>query len=365
MSGELEQRRVAAAAAVRDAGCDGALVYGPQGHTDLARWLTDFEPLMGDVWLLLGADGRLGGVLEFGWQVDEARERSGAPDWRAPGDPGAGVAAAIERLGWRRLATAGAARLPWGAHATLTDPGRGLELVDAAGALDGLRRRKSPAEVERLRAAGWATDRMLDAVRARIRPGMRERDVVAIAVAAAFDVGAEPAFEPLVVSGPARPVPVRRATDRVLEAGDPVMVDLGAAVDGYRGDAARTFVLGRVTPAQQRAWDVVLRAYDATLALARPGVPCAELDRAARAVIEGAGYAMSHRVGHGIGLGTAFEWPDLASDEAPLEPGVAICVEPGLFADGLGNFKLEDDLVVTAGGCELLTSSDSTLEVIG
>jgi D-alanyl-D-alanine dipeptidase len=122
-------------------------------------------------------------------------------------------------------------------------------------------------------------------------------------------------------------------------------------------------VLGAPNAEQRRAWDVVRRAYDAVLALARPGVPCRELHRAGAQIIEDAGYHVAHRIGHGIGLATSFECPSLDSEHAPLEPGVTICIEPGVYAPGAGNMKLEDDLLITEDGCELLTRCDATLEV--
>jgi Xaa-Pro aminopeptidase len=141
------------------------------------------------------------------------------------------------------------------------------------------------------------------------------------------------------------------------------MVDVGAAVHGYQGDATRTFVLGTPSSAQLEAWDVVRRAYDAALDLARPGIPCNDLHRVSSEIIEGAGFSVANRIGHGIGLATSYEWPSLDTEDAPLEPGVTICIEPGVYAPGVGNMKLEDDLVITDDGCEVLTRSDSTLEV--
>ena len=105
------------------------------------------------------------------------------------------------------------------------------------------------------------------------------------------------------------------------------------------------------------------RAYDEALALARPDIPCRDLQRAASAVIERNGFDVAHRIGHGIGLATSYEWPSLDTEEALLEPGMTICIEPGVFAPGVGNMKLEDDLVITEAGCDVLTRSDATLSV--
>ena len=185
---------------------------------------------------------------------------------------------------------------------------------------------------------------MLDSARTQMCVGARETEIAAALAAIPLSVGGECAFEPTVVSGVDDPVPIRRATDRTLKIGDSVMVDVGAALEGYQGDATRTFVLGTPSSAQLAAWDVVRRAYDAALALARPGIPCKDLHRVSSEIIEGAGFSVAQRIGHGIGLATSYEWPSLDTEEAPLEPGVTICIEPGVYAPGIGNMKLEDDL---------------------
>jgi Xaa-Pro aminopeptidase len=190
-----------------------------------------------------------------------------------------------------------------------------------------------------------------------------ENEVVAALSTVLLAAGGAHAFDPSVVSGTDEPIPIRRPTDRPLQPGDTVMVDIGAELDGYQTDATRTFVIGPAGDRQRQAWEVVLRAYEAAVALARPGVPCRELHRAAGEVICDAGFTVAHRVGHGIGLATSYEWPSLDTEEAPLEPGMTICIEPGVYAPGVGNMKLEDDFVITEDGCEALTSSDATLEV--
>jgi Xaa-Pro dipeptidase len=261
------------------------------------------------------------------------------------------------------MALAGIDRLPVPAYAAIQEGVPGISVVDVGAEVAALRRRKSPLEVEVLREAGRVTDRMLDVARERARPGVTENGIVAAMTTVAMEVGGGLSFEPSVVSGVDDPIPIRRPTDRPLEAGDTVMVDIGAEIDGYQADATRTFVIGPAKERQLQAWEVVRRAYAAAVALARPGVPCRELHRVAGAVITDAGFTVEHRIGHGIGLATSYEWPSLDTEQAPLEPGMTICIEPGVYARGVGNMKLEDDFVITPDGCEALTSSDATLEV--
>src|SRR4029077_14303701 len=162
-------------------------------------------------------------------------------------------------------------------------------------------------------------------------PGARETEIAAALAGIPLAAGGDNSFEPTVISGVDDPIPIRRSIPRPLEPGDTVMVDAGAALQGYQGAATRTVVRGEPSRVQLAGWDVVRRAYDAALALARPGVPCVELHRAAAAIVEEAGVEVRHRIGHRIGLATSYEWRSLDTEEAPLEPGMTICLEPGVF----------------------------------
>jgi Xaa-Pro aminopeptidase len=357
---ELLARRSRVQQALSASGCDVGLVFGCDGHAEHFRYLTNFSPVLGDSWLILGPEPRC--ILTFQWQIVEARGLSGIERWDASFDPVPLVADALRALSPRRIGFAGRDRVPLPAYLALADALRGVEWTDIGPAVSGLRRTKSALEINRLKAAAGITDEMLDAARARVERGRSEIDLAAEISAVALRRGARCAFETTVVSGIDEPVPIRRSTPRLVAQGDTVMVDLGAEVDGYQADATRTIVAGAATRAQRDAWDVVKRAYDAALALAKPGIPCRELHRAAVRVIQDAGFDVAHRIGHGIGLATSYEWPSLDTEEAPLEPGVTICIEPGVYAAGIGNMKLEDDVLITRAGCELLTSSDRSLE---
>jgi Xaa-Pro aminopeptidase len=302
-------------------------------------------------------------VLTFQWQFAEARAASGIEQWEAAFDPLPLVLGAVAETGAERIALAGLDRLPAPALAAIQKAMPSMEVVDVGAELATLRRRKSPLEIELLRVAARVTDRMLDVAREQARPGVTENDIVAALSAISLAAGGALAFDPSVVAGIDEPIPIRRPTDRPLQRGDTVMVDIGAEIDGYQADATRTFVIGPASERQRAAWDVVRQAYEAAVALARPGVPCRELHRTASALIIDAGFTVEQRIGHGIGLATSYEWPSLDTEEAPLEPGMTICIEPGVYAPGVGNMKLEDDFVITDDGCEALTTSDATLEV--
>lgn len=358
---ELESRRERMRRLLEGVGCDVGLVFGCDGHATHFRYLTNFAPVLGDSWLIL--DGGEQCILTFQWQIIEAQAHSGIERWEAAFNPVPLVVEALAALRPRRIGIVGLERMPAPSYLTLTQALPEAELVDIGIQTAHLRRRKSEFEVNLLREASRVTDLMLDAVREKARPGVRETELAAELTVIPLRHGGACAFETSVVSGVDEPIPIRRPTSRAMVHGDTVMVDLGAEIEGYQADATRTVVLGTARRAQIEAWDVVRRAYDAAIGLAGPGTPCSDLQRAAARIIQEAGFEMAHRVGHGIGLATSFEWPSLDTEQSPLEPGMTICIEPGVYAAGIGNMKLEDDVLITHSGCEVLTHSDQTLEL--
>jgi Xaa-Pro aminopeptidase len=354
---ELRSRRDAFAGILERAGCDFALVFGTLGRAEHIRYLTGFAPGMGDAWVLLRGGHDLSGFLDFNWQVDDARRRSGF-DWRAEFTAAPLVAEALAAERPRRVGVAGRDRVPAVAYEAIRARLPGAELLDVGAELELLRRRKSPLEVRLLREAARRTDGALEAARREAQAGVTEE---ALAARLGYELGPEWSFAPCVISGVDDPVPIREPTSRPLQEGDTVMIDIGAAYEGYQADASRTVVLGSPSRFQEQAWDAVRRAYETAVAAVRPGVPCVDVQQAAGRVLEEAGFRLAHRIGHGIGLATSFEWPSLDRDREPLEPGMTICVEPAVCLDGVGVMKLEDDLLITDDGCEPLTTSTAEL----
>jgi Xaa-Pro aminopeptidase len=358
---ELTARRLKFRQVLDAAGCDAGLVFGCDGHAQHFRYLTNFVPVLGDSWLFVSDGIRC--FLTFQWQILEAIGRSGIERWDAAFDPVPLVTGALSEARPRRVGVAGLDRMPVNAWRALVEGVPDVELVDVSAAFAMLRRRKSPLEVDRLRAAARLTDAMLDAARLTIQEGITEAELAAQLSTIPLSSGGRCAFETTVVSGVDEPIPIRLPTSRRIQPGDTVMIDLGAEVDGYQADATRTFIVGPPSKAQEKVWSVVMSAYEAAVTLARPGVPCRDLHRAAARIIESAGYRLAHRIGHGIGLATSYEWPSLDVEESPLEPGVTICIEPGIYTAGAGNMKLEDDVVITEDGCEMLTRSERGVEL--
>ena len=240
------------------------------------------------------------------------------------------------------------------------------EFADLDDELRRLRMVKSPDEIALLQKAAAITDSVCAATLEALRPGQTELEVEGAVLARIADAGAEPSFGPLIQSGPNGALPHLGPTSRRLEPGDLVVVDVGAAWRGYKGDITRMAVLGPPDAEQRRLHDLVLRAHDLGLATVRPGVQAGEVDLAARGVIEqaGEGERFIHRTGHGLGL-DGHEEPNFApGDETVLGPGMVATIEPGVYIQGWGGVRIEDDVVVTDSGSRSLTQLGTALFVV-
>src|SRR5580693_2835879 len=240
-------------------------------------------------------------------------------------------------------------------------------LALASRALRPLRIRKTPAEVVALREAGEAIDRVHAQVPGWLRAGRTEREVGADITEAILAEGHATVDFVIVASGPNAASPHHEVCDRVLTAGDAVVVDIGGTMpSGYCSDSTRTYAIGE-PPAEFTAYYKVLYdAQEAACAAVRPGVTAESVDAAAREPITRAGFgeAFFHRTGHGIGL-EAHEDPYIvAGNSEPLEPGMAFSVEPGIYP-GPHGARIEDIVVCTEDGYERLNHTPRELVVIG
>jgi Xaa-Pro aminopeptidase len=228
----------------------------------------------------------------------------------------------------------------------------------ASAALSPLRSRKSPAEVAALRAAGQAIDRVHAQVPGWLRTGRTERQVAADIGEAILAEGHSRADFAIVASGPNGASPHHTASDRVLRAGDTVVVDIGGTMpSGYCSDCTRTYVIGEPDAEFAAYYRVLMQAQDAACAAVRPGVSAESVDAAAREPITAAGYGeyFLHRTGHGIGLETHEDPYIVAGNAEPLQPGHAFSVEPGIYP-GPDGARIEDIVVCTDTGCERLNT---------
>lgn len=223
-----------------------------------------------------------------------------------------------------------------------------------AGALIGpLRMRKDEAEIDALVEAGAAIDRVHAQVSALLRPGRTERAVGAEISDLILAEGHATVDFVIVGSGPNGASPHHEVSDRVLQAGDVVVVDIGGTMpSGYCSDCTRTYAIGEPPSDFQAAYDVLLAAQAAAVQHVRAGVTCESVDSAARTVLEDAGYGelFIHRTGHGIGLQTHEDPYIVEGNVLPLEPGMAFSIEPGFYVEGRYGARIEDIVIATADG---------------
>ncbi|MEF8773394.1 MAG: Xaa-Pro peptidase family protein [Halobacteriales archaeon] len=233
----------------------------------------------------------------------------------------------------------------------------------AGEAFDALRMRKDDAELDALRRAADLADEVSVAVRrlGEDAVGLTERELaVEIEDRLTAGGGEGVAFETVAASGANGARPHHRSGDREIRAGDPVVLDFGAYVDGYPGDQTRTVVFAGDPPAEfRRVHEVVRTAQNAAVESVEPGVAAEAVDRAAREVIEDAGYGEQfvHRTGHGVGLEVHEPPYVVAGNETTLQPGMVFSVEPGIYLEGRFGVRIEDLVAVTGDGHERLNDS--------
>jgi Xaa-Pro aminopeptidase len=240
----------------------------------------------------------------------------------------------------------------------------------STGLIEMLRALKEPYELEIIRQACARLSEVARHLAHWVAAGRTERSVASDIDAALGRAGFErPAFPTIVAAGPNSAHPHARPTDRVLQQGDLVVLDFGGVLDGYCGDLTRMAAVGRVQANARRLVDAVRAAQDAALGTVRTGVLASDVDRAAREVLtsHGLGEAFLHATGHGLGL-DVHEFPRIGRAEADrpvrLEAGMVCTIEPGAYIEGLGGARMEDDVLVTAEGCEVLTDAPRDLLVV-
>jgi Xaa-Pro aminopeptidase len=237
----------------------------------------------------------------------------------------------------------------------------------AGGVLDELRMRKSPAEVEALARAGAAIDAVHQRMGDWLRPGRTEAEVGADIAAAIRAAGHATADFTIVAAGPNGASPHHDVSDRLIEPGDPVVVDIGGTMpDGYCSDSTRTYVVGDPDKEFLAAYEVLQAAQAAAVAAVRPGMRAEAVDAVARGLLTEAGYGsyFLHRTGHGIGL-DGHEAPYIVAGNAlPLEPGMVFSIEPGCYLAGRHGARIEDIVACTADGVRRLNTISTDLVVL-
>lgn len=238
----------------------------------------------------------------------------------------------------------------------------------ASDCVDGVRACKDAAEQELMRENSRINDEAMRRAAAYIREGMTEREVADYLLAQYQALGCEgPSFPPIVSFGANAADPHHEPDGTRLAPGDVVLFDVGCRQNEYCADMTRTFVFGEPTPKQREVHDTVRRANEAARALVRPGARFCDIDRAARQVIEDAGYGpyFTHRLGHQIGLDVHEPGDVSATHDAPVEPGMCFSIEPGIYLPGEFGVRIEDLVLVTEDGCEVLNSYPREIDTVG
>ncbi len=243
------------------------------------------------------------------------------------------------------------------------------EFPDASDVLSALRLKKDKAEVDAMRRAVKIAQDALEATIPLIKMGMTERELSSELVIQLLKNGSDSEFPfaPIISGGPNAANPHASPSERRLQAGDLLVVDWGAAYEGYISDLTRTFAVGEVDDECQKIHKIVQESNAAGRAAGKPGVPCAEVDKAAREVIEKSGYGkyFTHRTGHGIGM-EGHEDPYMRGDNMQLlEPGMAYTVEPGIYLTGRNGVRIEDNIVITETGADCLSDMPREIRVVG
>ncbi len=242
--------------------------------------------------------------------------------------------------------------------------GAAVKLVAVSGIVETLRAVKSPSEIARIRAAVLANSAAYSKTLQRVRVGVREMDIAAELEFQMRMLGAEKAaFETIVASGARTALPHAHPTSKKIEANELLLVDMGATLDGYTSDMTRMSFVGKPDKRTSNLYKAVLEAQLAGIAAVKAGVPVGKVDGAAREVLKRheLDKVFVHSTGHGLGL-EIHEGPRVAQKQTTkLEVGMVITIEPGAYIEGFGGVRIEDTVLVTESGCEVLTPTSKEL----
>lgn len=254
-------------------------------------------------------------------------------------------------------------------HAVKEDKGGdGLELLPLQDVMSNIRKVKDDNEIDLIRKSVGVAEEAYEAVRSEIKVGRSENELAGMLILELRSRGAtDSSFPVIVAAGTNSSLPHYRPGERevLVQRDQPLLIDWGAVYRGYCSDLTRTLMVGRVTTRIRQIYKAVLEAQEAAIAFLRPGVTTMQADRVARDVIERAGFGdhFGHGLGHGIGR-EIHELPTMrkTGGEEELRPGMIVTVEPGIYLPGEGGVRIEDDVLITHSGCEVLSSLERSFE---
>ena len=234
---------------------------------------------------------------------------------------------------------------------------RNRKLIAATGLVESLREVKDEEEIAQIKNCLKLHFKAIDFMKKVVKPGLTERQVALQLERFVKSHGADFSFSPIIASGPNSCYPHARTTDRVIRNNEVVLLDFGIDLNGYKSDLTRNFFLGRIAPRVKQVFDALNFAQREAISLIKPGVSCSQIDAQARKVLRKFGLAkyFGHSLGHGVGL-DIHEAPRLSSQSTSLlEAGMIVTVEPGVYIPNQFGIRIEDMVLVTKEGCEVLS----------
>jgi len=348
----MNERLATVRQAMIERGCDGFLVTEP----DNRRYLSGFTGSAG-VLLIDAKHAFL--ATDFRYYEQVKMQAPGYALVEVSGPPEVALGKLVGDLGLKKIA--------FESHAVtvqLFETWRaaisGVEWAPTTGIVEDVREVKDEGELAHIEQAVRIADEALAHVMGWLKPGITERQVAWELEATMRTHGAEQvSFTTIVASGPNGAMAHAVTSERAIQAGDPIVIDMGAKYEGYCSDVTRSFCLGHASDEYRHIWDVVLQAQQAVESAIVPGMPGAEADAVARRIIYGAGYEgkFGHGLGHGVGLAIHEKPRAASSSQDTLRLGTIVTVEPGVYIPGWGGIRIEDMVVVTGEGCRVLTGA--------
>ena len=339
---------------------DALLLYQPEN----LRYISGFTGSSG--WLLISGQNAIL-ATDFRY-VEQAKEES--PDFeiiQTKQDLRDWLPGLVSDWGWHKLGFE-ANFISYASHHKLNEAIKtkqiNLELVPTIGIVEQLRSIKEPEELGFITKAVGLADAAFEQAKAIIRPGITEKEAAWEIEKLLRQEGSEGIpFEIIVASGPNSALPHAKPTEKIINPGEPVLIDMGARISGYCSDFSRTLFLGKADKTLQKIYDIVLKAQTTAIERVKSGMNASQADQLARSVVEKAGYgdAFGHGLGHGVGL-AVHEFPTLGpSSSDSLADGMVFTIEPGIYLAGQGGVRIEDMVVLENGKARVPTKAKRDL----
>lgn len=308
-------------------------------------------------------DFEKGKLADLGFALDVVTYGENPAEWQAAFDKAAALIGPAKKIGVEGLRL----RVMELRYLEAAFPGAQFPIAEEL--IADMRKLKDAGEIAAMQKAVEIAEGGLEATLQKIKIGMSEKEIAGILVQELYALGSDPElpFAPIVAAAANSANPHASVSDYKIKAGDLLLIDWGASYNGYLSDLTRTFAVGEISEEFKRIYEIVKLANQAGREAGAIGAPCAVVDEAARDAIEDNGYGQyfTHRTGHGLGM-EGHEEPYMRGDNMlPLAEGMSFTVEPGIYLDGRGGVRIEDDVVMTADGPRSLSTFPRELRVVG